>query len=80
MTTVGVQSYRIYFLNARNRITDSQVVDCVDDDSCVQQALALLHEHPEYWAVEIWQDSRKIGTYTPPPAISAANLRDTSSR
>jgi hypothetical protein len=79
MTTVGLQSYRIYYLNARNRITDSQVVDCADDRSCVQQALVLLHEHPEYWAVEIWQDSRKIGTYTPPPATGATKLHDDSS-
>jgi hypothetical protein len=79
MPPAGAQTYRIYFLNARNRITDAQVIDCADDRGCVQQALELLREHPEYWAVEIWQDTRKIGTYTPPPAIGAADLRGDSS-
>ena len=76
MTAPDTHTYRIYFLNARNRITDTQVVDCVDDRGCVEQALELLRGHPEYWAVEIWQESRKVGTYTPPPALGAANLRD----
>lgn len=79
MPSPEAQTYRIYFLNAQNRITDTHVLDCADDTSCRQQALELLSEHPEYWAVEIWQDSRKIGTYTPPPAAGAANLRSNSS-
>ncbi len=66
MPTVVTQSYRVYFLSAKNRIADAHVLDCADDETAVTAALELLRQHPEYPAVEIWQDSRKVGTYRLP--------------
>jgi hypothetical protein len=58
-----IKTYRIYFFNAQNRITDTAVLECSDDKVCVQLALALLRDHRDYRAVEIWQDNRKVGLY-----------------
>lgn len=82
MPASGIKTYRIYFFNAQNRITDTAVLDCSDDNICIEQALAMLREHRDYRAVEIWQDNRKIGLYdrltsTPGTNANAASGSDT---
>lgn len=66
MSSGQTKTYRIYFFNAQNRITDTAVLDCSDDQVCIEQALALLNEHRDYRAVEIWQENRKVGLYDRP--------------
>jgi hypothetical protein len=66
MSSNEIKTYRIYFFNAQNRITDTAVLDCSDDQVCVERALALLREHRDYRAVEIWQENRKVGLYDRP--------------
>jgi hypothetical protein len=63
MSSDGIKTYRIYFFNAQNRITDTAVLDCSDDKVCTQLALAMLRDHRDYRAVEIWQGNRKVGFY-----------------
>lgn len=63
MSADGIKTYRVYFFNAQNRITDTAVLDCSADDTSIEQALAMLREHRDYRAVEIWQDNRKVGLY-----------------
>ena len=76
MSSDGSKTYRIYFFNAHNRITDTAVLDCSDDDTCVQQALAMLREQRDYRAVEIWQDHRKVGLYDRQALTSATTAKD----
>lgn len=74
MSADAIKTYRIYFFNAQNRITDAAVLDCADDNASVERALAMLREHRDYSAVEIWQDNRKVGLYdrlTPAPGAAA---------
>lgn len=75
----GIKTYRIYFFNAQNRITDTAVLDCTDDKVCVQRALAMLHDHRDYRAVEIWQDNRKVGFYDRQASAGDADTPEASS-
>lgn len=78
MSAAGIKTYRIYFFNAQNRITDTAVLDCSDDKTCVQRALAMLHDQRDYRAVEIWQDNRKVGLYDRRANPSDASTPETS--
>lgn len=63
MASREITAYRIYFLNAKNRIVDAAVIDCGDDATCVRRALVLLRERTEHRAIEIWRGNHKVGVY-----------------
>ena len=65
MSTDGIKTYRVYFFNAQNRITDTAVLDCGDDDTSVEQALAMLREHRDYRAAELNQNQPSTHTAVP---------------
>ncbi len=78
MSTDGIKTYRIYFFNAQNRITDTAVLDCWDDNACVERARAMLLEHRSYRAVEIWHANRQIGHYDRQTGAAGAAAKETS--
>jgi hypothetical protein len=76
MSSDGIKTYRVYFFNAHNRITDTAVLDCSYDDVCIERALAMLRDQRDYRAVEIWQDHRKVGLYDRQTVTSDATAKD----
>ena len=53
--------YRLYFLNANNRIVRAEDLDCADDAAAVAAAQALDHAA----SIEIWNRRRLVGRVDP---------------
>jgi len=64
--------YRCYLLDAFDRIRHVEAIDCDDDDQAHVRARALLGDHPELRAIELWDGARRVPADEPaPPAGSA---------
>ena len=55
----STRAYHCFFMNADKMITAAEVIECVDDDEARQGALRLLRQRSPY-AVEVWDDTRKV--------------------
>jgi len=61
--------YRCYFLSD-GHIRAVEVFDCNTDDDARALAFELLSKRPQYTAVEVWEQARKV--YAPPPEKRAS--------
>jgi hypothetical protein len=55
----GMRAYHCFFMNRDKMITAVEVIECADDGEARQGALRLLRQWSPY-AVEVWDDARKI--------------------
>ncbi len=55
-----MRSYRCYFLDKDGRISALEVVECDSDDEARQMALQMLRQRPHHFAVEVWDQARRI--------------------
>ena len=54
-----MRAYRCYLMNTAKMITAVEVIECAGDDEARQAALRLLRERSPY-AVEVWDEARKV--------------------
>jgi hypothetical protein len=55
----NAHAYHCFFMNTEKMITAVEVIECADDADAGQAALRLLRERSPY-AVEVWNDARKV--------------------
>jgi hypothetical protein len=54
-----MRAYQCFLMNTHKMITAVEVIECADDGDAQQGALRLLRQRSPY-AVEVWDDSRKV--------------------
>jgi hypothetical protein len=54
-----MRAYQCFLMNTDKMITAVEVIECADDGDAQQGALRLLRQRSPY-AVEVWDDSRKV--------------------
>jgi hypothetical protein len=59
-----MRNYRLYLLDASERIIKSEVVTVATDDEAGEEAARLGHPNP----IEIWEGARKVALIRPDPA------------
>jgi len=57
-------TYRLYFLNAMDRIAGFLLMECEDDREALERARDLLGGRP---AGELWREARLVGRIEPLP-------------
>jgi|HubBroStandDraft_4_1064222.scaffolds.fasta_scaffold851930_1 hypothetical protein len=60
MRANAVNTYRVYFFGAGDRIIQRHDFEAVDDAEAITRAEALCRERPECIAIEIWQAFRLL--------------------
>ena len=55
-----MRSYRCYFLNDRDQIQASEIIEAQALREAIDRALAMLKARPQHHAVEIWEGARRV--------------------
>jgi hypothetical protein len=69
-----VSTYRVYYIDANDRIFHGRYFDAIDDNAAIAMAEQLCEEKPPCVAVEVWDGSRRVFRHnraTPQPKASA---------
>jgi len=65
--------YRCFFLDARDRVRDSQIIEAPSDALAMSRALLALEKLVVRWsAVEVWLGTRRIGIQPQKPLGAGA--------